>query len=272
MCIRAPQTSSNRSRICSRSRKQYQNIEIAPSSSAAVPSQTRCEWIRFSSHRQVRIHVAFGGVSRREQLLDREHEDELVVLEREVVDPLRVGDRLPPRLLLHVLLEAGVQVADHGLEPDDLLAVQVDDQAQHAVGGRVVGAEVDRLHVAGREHVRRDAQHRRAPGSGSACPRRSRRACARVRSPSLLRLREAHRLAADRVVLAQRMALPVVVDEDPRQVRMARRSGCPSCPRPRARASRRSARSRSRSAPARRRRPRPGRAPGAAGSATASRW
>ena len=61
--MRVPQTISNRSRICSRSRKQYQNIEIAPSSSAAVPSQTRCEWIRFSSQRQVRIQLAFAGTS-----------------------------------------------------------------------------------------------------------------------------------------------------------------------------------------------------------------
>ena len=56
-------TSSERSRIISRSRNAYQNIEIAPSSRAEVPSQTRCEWIRFSSQRSVRIQVAFGGVS-----------------------------------------------------------------------------------------------------------------------------------------------------------------------------------------------------------------
>ncbi len=49
--------------MASRSRKQYQNIEIAPSSRAAVPSQTRCEWMRFSSHRSIRIHWAFGGGS-----------------------------------------------------------------------------------------------------------------------------------------------------------------------------------------------------------------
>ena len=61
--MRTPVTISKRSRIRSRSRKQYQNIEIAPSSSAAVPSQTRCEWIRFSSQRSVRIQVAFGGTS-----------------------------------------------------------------------------------------------------------------------------------------------------------------------------------------------------------------
>ena len=63
VCMRAPVTISDRSRICSRSRKQYQNIEIAPSSSAEVPSQIRCEWIRFSSQRSVRMYAAFGGIS-----------------------------------------------------------------------------------------------------------------------------------------------------------------------------------------------------------------
>ena len=47
----------------SRSRNAYQNIEIAPISSADVPSQTRCEWIRLSSARHIRIQVAFSGVS-----------------------------------------------------------------------------------------------------------------------------------------------------------------------------------------------------------------
>ena len=47
----------------SRSRKQYQNIEIAPSSRAPVASHTRCEWTRFSSHSNIRIHEAFGGIS-----------------------------------------------------------------------------------------------------------------------------------------------------------------------------------------------------------------
>ncbi|MGZ8894553.1 MAG: hypothetical protein ACXW1X_07785, partial [Candidatus Aminicenantales bacterium] len=82
-----------------------------------------------------------------QQLLDREHEDELVVLEGDVVDAGRIGDALPPCLLLHRLLEARVQVADDGLEPDDVLAVEVDDQAQDAVRGGVVRAEVDGEHV-----------------------------------------------------------------------------------------------------------------------------
>ena len=84
-----------------------------------------------------------------EQLLDREHEDELVVLEGDVVDPLRVRDRLPPRLVLHVLLEAGVQVADDRAQADDALAVEVDDEAQHAVRRRVVRPEVDLQDVFG---------------------------------------------------------------------------------------------------------------------------
>ena len=63
MCIRVPPAISKRSRIASRSSKQYQKSEIAPSSSADVPSHTRCEWMRFSSQRSVRIQVAFGGTS-----------------------------------------------------------------------------------------------------------------------------------------------------------------------------------------------------------------
>jgi hypothetical protein len=82
-----------------------------------------------------------------EQLLDREHEDELVVLEGDVVDALGVRDRLPPRLVLHVLLEAGVEVADDRPEADDLLAQEIDDEPKHSVRRRVVRPEVDLHHV-----------------------------------------------------------------------------------------------------------------------------
>ena len=73
--------------------------------------------------------VGLGRHLELEQLLDRQHEDELVVLVPDVVDPLREGDALPVRLRLHRLLEARVEVADHRRDADDLLAVQVDDQA-----------------------------------------------------------------------------------------------------------------------------------------------
>ena len=61
--MRWPVTISKRSRIISRSRNAYQNIETAPSSSAAVPRKMRCEWMRLSSQSSVRIQTAFSGVS-----------------------------------------------------------------------------------------------------------------------------------------------------------------------------------------------------------------
>jgi hypothetical protein len=63
VCIRVPPAISKRSRIASRSSKQYQKSEIAPSSRAEVPSQTRCEWIRFSSASAIRAHTARRGAS-----------------------------------------------------------------------------------------------------------------------------------------------------------------------------------------------------------------
>ena len=134
-----------------------------------------------------------------EQLLDREHEDELVVLEGDVVDARRVGDPLPPGLLLHGLLEPGVQVADHGREPDDVLAVQVDDQPEHPVRGRVVRAEVDGEDVLERRVGLKHGRDRlRDPRAGID---RGRFASSTI---ATTRLREADRLAADRIVLAQR--------------------------------------------------------------------
>ncbi len=105
-----------------------------------------------------------------EKLLDRQHEGELVRLERDVVHARRVRDRLPPRLLLHRLLEARVEVADHGLEADDRLAVQLDDEPENAVHRRVVGAEVDLEDVRGLASVFRhgeDGRNRR--GNAGSC-------------------------------------------------------------------------------------------------------
>src|ERR671931_624081 len=117
--MRWPEDISNRSRIVSRSRKQYQNIEIAPRSSAL-------------------------GDLEAEQRLDGAAERHRVEVVREVVHPLDDGDGLPVALVLRRLLDAGVDVADDGLEVADDLALERHQQAQHAVRGRVVGAEVDR--------------------------------------------------------------------------------------------------------------------------------
>ena len=63
MCIRWPEDISNRSRIVSRSRNAYQNIEIAPRSSMLVPSHTRCDISRLSSRWMIRRYWARGGTS-----------------------------------------------------------------------------------------------------------------------------------------------------------------------------------------------------------------
>ena len=78
-----------------------------------------------------------------ERLLDRHAERRLAAEEREVVHARDVRDGLPVRLLLDVLLDARVHVADHGLEADDELAVEHGHEPQHAVRRRVVGPDVD---------------------------------------------------------------------------------------------------------------------------------
>ena len=61
--MRVPPTSSEISTVFSRSRNAYQSIEMAPISSAEVPSQIRCECSRLISARHIRIHVALRGTS-----------------------------------------------------------------------------------------------------------------------------------------------------------------------------------------------------------------
>ena len=99
--------------------------------------------MRFSSASAMRAHDRAARHLDPEQLLDREDVEELVRVERDVVDARRVRDRLPPRLGLHVLLEAGVQVADDRADARDRLAVEVDDEPEDAVRRRVVRPEVD---------------------------------------------------------------------------------------------------------------------------------
>src|SRR5215469_9579403 len=50
---------------------------------------------------------------------------------------------LLPAESFRLLLDPGVQVSDHRLEAPHRLAVEVDDQSQHAVRGGVMWPEVD---------------------------------------------------------------------------------------------------------------------------------
>ena len=78
------------------------------------------------------------------QLLDRRHVGHVVPERREVVHAVGDRDRLVIVLGLHGLLHAGVEVADHGLERDHGLAVQLDHEAEHPVGRGVLRPHVDR--------------------------------------------------------------------------------------------------------------------------------
>ena len=85
-----------------------------------------------------------------EQRLDGAAERVRVEVVGEVVHPLDDGDGLPVALVLGGLLDAGVDVADDRLDVAHDLAVERDEQPQHAVGRRVVRADVERQQLAGR--------------------------------------------------------------------------------------------------------------------------
>src|SRR5690606_31654149 len=78
-----------------------------------------------------------------EQFLDREAVGRLVEERRQVVHARHERGALRPRAVLEVLLDAGVEVADARAGLGDGLAVDLQDQPEHSVGGGVLGAHVD---------------------------------------------------------------------------------------------------------------------------------
>ena len=82
------------------------------------------------------------------QLFDRERVGEVVDGRRQVVVAVGHRDALLPAQRFHLLFDAGVQIADDRLQAAHLLAVEVDDEAEHAVRRRMVGTEVDREQLA----------------------------------------------------------------------------------------------------------------------------
>ena len=205
-----------------------------------------------------------------EQLLDRQAERHAVGLRAQVVHPLDERDDLLPLLLLGRLLDAGVQVADGRRRRQDGLAVELEHQPQHAVRAGVL-----RPHVDG-HRFGADLRHRfsgtRLGRSASARHRRVSRSFIRFArnsssvtcSGSVVARRH---LDLDRIVLAQRIALPVLGHQQPPRIRMAVERRCRTDPRPRARASSPPARRRSPSRRAHRRR---AAAPSAAAAARCS--
>lgn len=80
-----------------------------------------------------------------EQLLDREHIAMLHAHRRAIVEAIEVGQRLRIGLVFDQLLGAAMQQADMRIDAFDDFAVQLHDEAKHAVRRRMLRAEVDRI-------------------------------------------------------------------------------------------------------------------------------
>ena len=102
----------------------------------------RCELRRLSSVSRTRIHWARCGNFQGEQLFDGQAVAEVVGQRIEIVDAVGERDDLLIELGFAGFLDAGMQIADLGTDADDDFAVELDDQAQHAMRGRVLRAHV----------------------------------------------------------------------------------------------------------------------------------
>ncbi len=92
-----------------------------------------------------------------EQLLDRQAVGGLVEEAGQVVHAGDERRALGPAAVLEVLLDAGVQVADAAAGLLHALALELEDQPQDAVGGRVLRAHVDHDALVGHARVEGDA-------------------------------------------------------------------------------------------------------------------
>ena len=105
-----------------------------------------------------------------EELLDRGGVPEIVDQRRHVVEPVGERDRVVPAALLAVLLEGSVQVADLDVRLHDRLAVELGDDPDDPVHGRmgrpdaevqVLGAAAGAASLAQHELAPRRRRHRR---------------------------------------------------------------------------------------------------------------
>ncbi len=105
--------------------------------------QVRGDAVEFHEHHPHDLRAFGDEILDAEQLLDAEAVGRLVVERGEVVHARDEGDALRPVAEFEVLLDSGVQIADSAAGLRAGLAVDLEDQAQHPVGGRVLGAHVD---------------------------------------------------------------------------------------------------------------------------------
>ena len=146
--IRAPLMRSKKSRIFSRSRKQYRNGELAPRSSAIDADEHQVRVDARQLGQQHPQHRGPLGDLAAEQLLDRQRVGQVVAQRIQVVHPIGQHDALDVGLGLEGLLDARVQVADDRPAVDDDFAVEHQLEPQHAVGRGVLRPHVDREQLA----------------------------------------------------------------------------------------------------------------------------
>ena len=80
-----------------------------------------------------------------EQLLDRQHIAMLHAHRRNIIEPIKIGQRLQIGLVLDQLFGAAMEQTDMRIDAFDDLAIQLHDHPQHAMGRRMLRAEVDRI-------------------------------------------------------------------------------------------------------------------------------
>ncbi len=113
-----------------------------------VPSQTRCGDDPRQLHRDHAQHRAPLGDVDAEQSFGAERERDVVADRVEIVLAIGPGNDLVVLAILADLLESAVQVADVRNAAHHGLAVQFQDQAQHAVRRRVLRSDVDQHVIA----------------------------------------------------------------------------------------------------------------------------
>ena len=98
----------------------------------------------------------------------------LLVDRRDIIQPVEIRDRLQIGLVLDQLFGAAMEQPDMRVHAGDDLAVQVQDQAQHAMRRRVLGPEIDgHLRIVGLVtllRVQGNRCHGFFPGSPDAAP------------------------------------------------------------------------------------------------------
>ena len=175
-----------------------------------MPYQTRWLMIRNSSAQHDADHLGARRNRDPGQFLHRHEVGEIVHHAAQVIDAVGVRNVGVPGLALAHLLGAAVVEADLGHRVDDLLAVELQHNAQDAVRARMLRAEVEEDEIA----VVAAALH--APLFGAEAQRF-------LFGLLLLfgKLERPHLGGARRMILSQRMPCPAPRHQDALQVRVA---------------------------------------------------